>query len=53
MTTSRSVQKVQRWIDLISALLRHRFPVSFESLANEVPAYCDPSKHTASNMRMF
>ncbi len=53
MTTSRSVQKVQRWVDLISALLRHRFPVSFESLANEVPAYCDPSKQTASIMRMF
>jgi hypothetical protein len=31
--------KLQRWIDLLAALLRHHFPVSFEQLVREVPAY--------------
>ncbi len=31
--------KLQRWIDLLAALLRHHFPVSFEQLIREVPAY--------------
>ena len=31
--------KPQRWIDLLAALLRHHFPVSFEQLIREVPAY--------------
>jgi proteasome accessory factor B len=31
--------KVQRWIDLLAALLRHRVPVTFAELALDVPAY--------------
>jgi len=31
--------KLQRWIDLLAALLRHHFPVAFEQLIREVPAY--------------
>ncbi|MEO6056707.1 MAG: WYL domain-containing protein [Gemmatimonadales bacterium] len=31
--------KIQRWIDLLAALLRHHFPVSLEQLVREVPAY--------------
>ena len=31
--------KVQRWIDLIAALLRHHFPIEFGTIAEEVPAY--------------
>lgn len=31
--------KVQRWIDLLAALLGHRMPVTFEELARDVPAY--------------
>lgn len=31
--------KVQRWIDLLAALLGHRMPVTFKQLARDVPAY--------------
>jgi proteasome accessory factor B len=31
--------KVQRWIDLLAALLGHRMPVTFEQLARDVPGY--------------
>ena len=31
--------KLQRWIDLLAALLGHRLPVTFEQLARDVPAY--------------
>ncbi|HEX6107095.1 MAG TPA: WYL domain-containing protein, partial [Gemmatimonadales bacterium] len=31
--------KIQRWLDLLAALLRHRYPVTFEQLIAEVPAY--------------
>jgi len=31
--------KIQRWIDLIAALLLRRYPISFEDLVAEVPAY--------------
>jgi predicted DNA-binding transcriptional regulator YafY len=31
--------KVQRWIDLLAALLGHRMPVTFAELARDVPAY--------------
>jgi proteasome accessory factor B len=36
---TRGDPKLQRWLDLIAALLRHRFPVSFRTLAEEVPQY--------------
>lgn len=31
--------KLQRWIDLLAALLGHRLPATFEQLAQDVPAY--------------
>lgn len=31
--------KLQRWIDLLAALLGHRLPATFEQLARDVPAY--------------
>ena len=31
--------KIQRWIDLLAALLARRFPVTFEELIPDVPAY--------------
>jgi proteasome accessory factor B len=34
-----SAPKVQRWIDLLAALLGHRMPVTFMELAKDVPAY--------------
>ena len=37
--TSRTAQKVQRWIDLLSTLLAHSFPLTFLELAKGVPAY--------------
>jgi proteasome accessory factor B len=32
-------KKTQRWIDLLAALLSHHYPVTFEELARDVPAY--------------
>jgi predicted DNA-binding transcriptional regulator YafY len=34
-----SSPKIQRWIDLLAALLGHRMPVTFEVLARDVPDY--------------
>ncbi len=34
-----ATQKIQRWIDLLAALLRRKFTVSLEELAAEVPDY--------------
>src|SRR5215210_8051427 len=34
-----ATQKIQRWIDLLAALLRRRFPASLEDLTREVPGY--------------
>ena len=31
--------KIQRWVDLLAALLGRRVPVTFDELAREVPAY--------------
>jgi len=36
--------KIQRWIDLLAALLRHHYPVTFEQLIREVPAYAAEQK---------
>jgi len=46
-------EKVQRWMDLLAALLVHNFPVPFEELAKGVPAYSDAGKSKATLMRMF
>jgi len=37
--TSRTSSKVQRWIDLLTALLSHTFPQTFVELARAVPGY--------------
>lgn len=41
--------KVQRWIDLLAALLGHRMPVTFEVLAKDVPAYLADGSVVAGN----
>jgi proteasome accessory factor B len=45
--------KLQRWTDLIAALLRRRFPATFEDIARDVPAYADEKKKKDAIMRMF
>jgi proteasome accessory factor B len=50
--TSRA-SKLQRWTDLLAALLRRHYPATFEELARDVPAYSDPSKNPNAIMRMF
>jgi proteasome accessory factor B len=40
-------------MDLLAALLVHGFPVTFEDLARDVPAYLDGRKSKATLMRMF
>ncbi len=44
--------KVQRWIDLLAALLSRHYPVTFEQLSREVPAYAADRKDE-SRRRMF
>lgn len=41
--------KVQRWIDLLAALLGHRMPVTFEELAKDVPTYLSDGSIAARN----
>ena len=41
--------KLQRWIDLLAALLGHRMPVTFADLAKDVPAYLDDGSVAAGN----
>jgi proteasome accessory factor B len=47
--------KLQRWIDLLAALLTHRYGRTFEQLERDVPAYAAAAKTTseASLLRMF
>ena len=45
--------KLQRWIDLLAALLIRRYPAPFDELARDVPAYSGKKKADASLMRMF
>ena len=52
-STAARPPKVQRWIDLIAALLRRHYPVSFDDLAKEVPAYLNPKQKQDARMRMF
>jgi proteasome accessory factor B len=44
--------KIQRWVDLLAALLRRRFPASFEELTHDVPAY-DTGQSLEARRRMF
>jgi proteasome accessory factor B len=41
--------KLQRWIDLLAALLGHRMPVTFTELAKDVPAYMEDGSVVAGN----
>lgn len=45
--------KLQRWTDLLAALLRRHAAVDFETLRREVPAYADPDRKHDALMRMF
>ena len=45
--------KLQRWTDLIAALLRRHYPATFEDVARDVPAYADRSRKHDAVMRMF
>jgi proteasome accessory factor B len=48
-----SNDKLLRWIDLIAALLRRRFPVSFDELSRDVPAYAHDGPPSETLQRMF
>jgi proteasome accessory factor B len=45
--------KTQRWIDLLAALLARRYPVTFDALVPDVPAYATSNASRASLLRMF
>ena len=45
-------KKLQRWIDLLAALLARRYPATFRELAKDVPAYM-AGKSEDALMRMF
>jgi proteasome accessory factor B len=46
-------QKINRWIDLLAALLRRRFPVTLEELTREVGGYLAISPNKVALRRMF
>jgi len=48
-----SPSKLQRWTDLLAALLIRKFPVPFDELARDVPAYSGKRQSDAARMRMF
>jgi len=48
---SAAKTKLQRWIDLLAALLSRSFPTPFDELRRDVPAYAATDR--ASLMRMF
>jgi proteasome accessory factor B len=52
MTRAVADAKLQRWIDLVAALLSHHYGCTFEQLTREVPAYSSP-RDAASLARMF
>ncbi len=53
MPSAKRPAKVQRWIDLIAALLRVHYPITFEQLAADVPAYAAEGQSPDARMRMF
>lgn len=44
------MNKVQRWVDLLAALLAHQMPLTFDQIAREVPGYAGKSKPTQKRM---
>ncbi len=49
---AKSAPKIQRWIDLLVALLKRRYAASFEELARDVPAY-SAGQSLDTRRRMF
>lgn len=45
--------KIQRWIDLLAALLSRRTPATFEELIPDVPAYAAGGQSAETRRRMF
>jgi proteasome accessory factor B len=45
--------KLQRWADLIAALLRRHYAATFDELAKDVPAYSHEKQADSARMRMF
>src|SRR5690348_10920928 len=45
--------KLQRWTDLLAALLRRSTAATFEEIARDVPAYSANAKKKDAVMRMF
>ncbi len=50
--SQRATPKIQRWIDILAALLRHRFGLTMEQLVDEVPAY-SAAPADGARARMF
>lgn len=50
---SRSTAKLQRWVDLVAALLHHHAPVTLEALCDEVPGYDRLRRKKKSLRRTF
>jgi proteasome accessory factor B len=48
----KTAPKIQRWIDLLAALLRRHYPATFEELIRDVPAY-GGSQSQDARRRMF
>ncbi len=51
--TQRAVPVVQRWVDLLAALLKRHGSVDFDVLSREVPEYGDESRDVTTRKRMF
>ncbi|HEX5437210.1 MAG TPA: WYL domain-containing protein [Gemmatimonadaceae bacterium] len=45
--------KLQRWVDLLAALLARRFPATFAELRKDVPAYLSRPADDSTLLRMF
>ena len=50
MPPARSTPKVQRWLDLLAALLGRQRAITFEEIAREVPDYTGKAKDSAKRM---
>lgn len=48
-----SNDKLIRWFDVLAALLRRRYPATFEELARDVPAYLHTGAPSETLLRMF
>ncbi len=48
-----SSPKIQRWIDLLAALLARRYPATFDELIRDVPAYAAGNQSHETRRRMF